>query len=89
MNFIPTHKTKDGVFDVRLDRITEELQKPKPYWVSKSTTYSAVTVYNNTTYRLSTKTLYLHKTKGLYFKGSSCYRNGVSRYFINELEEIK
>lgn len=90
MNFKPNYKTKDGWFEVILDKST--LIKPQeekyiPNWKSKEITDLKITVYNTMTNRLSDKSIYYNEKKGFYFKGNSSYWNKTphSKYYINDL----
>jgi hypothetical protein len=90
MNFNANYVTKDGWFEVMLDKST--LIKPQetnyiPNWKSKEITDLKITVYNTMTDRLSDKSIYYNEKKGFYFKGNSSYWNKTphSKYYINDL----
>ena len=95
MKFNPNYKTKDGWFEIMLDKT---LLKNKPLedgtysecWHNKEITQNKITVYNTKTERMSEKSVYFNEKKGFYFKGSSSYwtKTPHSRYYINDLEEL-
>ena len=95
MRFNPNYKTKDGWFEVMLDKSILE-NKPLEegtyleYWHNKEITQIKITVYNTMTERMSEKSIYYNEKKGFYFKGSSSYwtKTTYSKYYINDLEEI-
>ena len=93
MRFVPNFKTKDGIFEVELDKskLDYRIQEAGTYPKAKNITYNLVNVYNTMTGSYSTKSLYLSKDNRFYFKGSSSYWNKTphSKYYIDELEEIK
>lgn len=87
------YRTKDNVFDVEID-MNNLIYSPmkfenNPYPQSKNITLNNVNVYNNITYRVSSKSLYLDKNGRLYFKGKRGWSSQTTRYFIDELVEIE
>ena len=91
MEFKPNYKTKDGLFEIMLDKnkLTLEHPEAKENWVSKDITLSEkITVYNTETKALSQKSIYYSKTKGFYFKGHFRYWNSYS-YSIDELVSME
>ena len=95
MKFIPNYKTKDGWFEVMLNKSALE-NKPLEegtyleHYHNKEITQIKITVYNTRTERLSEKSIYYNEEKGFYFKGNSSYWNKTphSKYYINDLEEL-
>ena len=85
------YRTKDNVFNVEIDMnnlvYSPMKLKNNPYPQAKNITLNDVNVYNNTTCRVSSKSLYLDKNNRLYFKGKK--KKKTLRYFIDELEKIK
>ena len=95
MRFNPNYITKDGWFEVMLDKRKLE-NKPlekgtyDEWYHNKEITQCKITVYNTKTERMSEKSIYYNEEKGFYFKGNSTYWNSspYSKYYINELKEI-
>ena len=96
MKFNPNYKTKDGWFEIMLDKSKLE-NKPLEkgtyldWWHNKEITQIKITVYNTQTDRFSEKSIYYTEKKGFYFKGNSSYWNKTPslKYYINELEVIE
>lgn len=95
MKFIPNYVTKDGWFEVMLNKSALEnksLEEGTYYehWHNKEITQNKITVYNTRTERMSEKSIYYNEEKGFYFKGNSSYWNKTphSKYYINDLEEL-
>ena len=82
MEFKPTHKTVDGIFDIEIDA-------NKGVELVFGLTHT-ITVYNTETNKLSEKKIY-HNKKGLYFSGNNSYwhKSKKSRYYLHELEVVK
>ena len=93
MNFNPNYITKDGIFEVVLDKSILVNDKPKAscYPQNKEITNSKIIVYNRSTQKMSEKSIYYNEKKGFYFKGNSSYWNKTphSKYYINDLKEFK
>ena len=93
MRFNPNYTTKDGWFEVMLDKSILE-NKPLEdgtyleHWHNKEITQIKITVYNTVTKRMSEKSIYYNEKKGFYFKGNSSYWNKTpsNKYYINDLE---
>ena len=91
MEFKPNYKTKDGLFEVMLDKnkLTAERPEAGVYPVSKDITTSIkITVYNTKTNAISQKSIYYNEYRGFYFKGHFRYWNSYN-YNIDDLEELK
>ena len=89
MKFNANYVTKDGWFEVMLDKSTLKNEKSEkiPYIQNEEITKCKITVYNTMTNRLSEKSIYYNEKKGFYFKGSSSYwtKTPHSKYYINDL----
>ena len=89
MRFNPNYVTKDGWFEVMLDKSTLKSEKfeKTAYVQNKEITKCKIIVYNTKTDRMSEKSIYYNEKKGFYFKGSSSYwtKTPHSKYYINEL----
>ena len=90
MKFNPNYKTKDGWFEIMLDKsilVKPEDEKYVKYYRSKEITDLKLVVYNTMTDRMSEKSIYYNDKKGFYFKGNSSYwtKTPSSKYYINDL----
>lgn len=93
MKFNPNYITKEKEFEIELNKETlvyKTLDNKSSYPQNKELTENKVRVYNNSTDRVSDKSLYLDKKGRLYFKGNNSYWNKSlhSKYYIDELKEI-
>jgi hypothetical protein len=92
MRFNPNYKTKDGWFEIMLDKSKLE-NKPLEegtydnWYHNQEITQCKIVVYNTQTERMSEKSIYYNEKRGFYFKGSSSYWNKTpsSKYYINDL----
>ena len=95
MKFNPNYKTKDGYFEVMVDKNKLE-NKPleegtyAEWWHNEEITQCKLIVYNTKTKRMSEKSIYYNEKKGFYFKGNSSYWNKTpsNKYYIKDLEVL-
>ena len=83
MKFNPNYTTKDGWFEVRLDKSTLTNEKPEKlvFIQNEEITKCKISVYNTYTEKMSEKSIYYNEKKGFILKAIQA--TGIKHLILN------